>query len=141
MEVVRYARARAPEPTLACRRKNELAAGDLGLLLIRAHSETLHDEVFRQRWHRVRKSPCAATVKQIELLQLGCILEQLQPDIGVHLDIPVNTQYMLMARLSRHYLEQTGVLLALLGNGHLLNQSDIGPRWPGFEKIRAPRRP
>ena len=119
MEIVRYARARAPEPTLACRRKDELAAGDLGLLLIRAHSETLHDEVFRQRWHRVRKSPCLATVKQIELLQLGCIEEQLQPDIGVHLDIPADTQHMLVARLSRQQSENQLVPRTLLRDNHL----------------------
>ena len=100
-------------------REYELAPCDLGLLLVRAHRETLHDEVGWDGWHRVWEVSSEASVEQIQRVQPRHILEKLQPNIGVHLDVPVNAKYVLVARLSRQRFEESGVLLALLRDGHL----------------------
>ena len=118
MEVVGYPRACAPQ-TRRRWRENELAAGDLGLLLVRAHRETLHDEVGWDGWHRVWEVSSEASVEQIQRFQPRHVLEKLQPNIGVHLDVNVNAEYVLVARLSRQRIEEIGVLLALLRDGHL----------------------
>ena len=118
MEVVVQPCASAPQARKGWR-EYELAPCDLGLLLVRAHRETLHDEVGWDGWHRVWEVPSEASAEQIQRAQPRLILEKLQPNIGLHLDVPVNAKYVLVARLSRQRFAESGVLLSLLRDGHL----------------------